>query len=282
MKNKPDHDNLLHDNYESRSSSNQNRNTTGLLIPDPDHNWIGGVERRLLNKNLPQCQAGENKKLIDECEVGNQSKMETKAVMHEHSRSSGTQERQHDNDGIVIEVDAEDLDYVDDVPNPQEPENKRMEPLVLDSLLDDSDGLEQGATALSMMPETNQMQQMEVHLSREQWEEMLRKDPVLKSMLNQLLDERLKDIIPGGMPQNTSVDSGKVKEVKTLSKNMGSKYRKSKGEALQGAVIKSPSDTTIYALALAHRNTQVDGQPIVNEFVKSKDAFGCSQESMSC
>ena len=51
---------------------------------------------------------------------------------------------------------------------------------------------------------------------------------------------------------------------------MGSKYRKSKGEALQGAVIKSPSDTTIYALALPHRNTQVEGQPIVNEFINPR------------
>ena len=49
--------------------SNTNENSTGLLVPDPQMLWTGGVERHLLNKFLPQGAErpefkGKNRNLV--------------------------------------------------------------------------------------------------------------------------------------------------------------------------------------------------------------------------
>ena len=241
------------------ASANANQNAMGLLNPDPDRNWVEGVKRSLLNKNLPVCQ--------EKSQEGSPGHV---PVDHDFD--------DHDNDGINIEVDAEDLDYVDDIPNPQEPENERMmEPILLDGCLDDSDGLEQGATTsiLAEQPEPvinivhDKIQSLQ-QLSKEQRDEILRKDPVLKSMLNQLLDERLNELIPGGII-NKTVNTGKnvkpdrlnkpTNSTKGMKQQSNSKAKCAK-DMVVNQVIKSPSDTTIYAPALVHRNQMLNSRRI--------------------
>ena len=225
------------------ASSNTNKNaTTGLLNLDPDMNWVGGVECHLLNKYLPQCSGGNHVK-------GNHDKAEQKAasvaskVVKKQVTSDAGMFRSHQGDGIVTFVEMDDdLNYIDDVPNPQDPDNERMMEVESLEVLDDSDGLEQGATASNIVDLHNDKDLEK--LSKEDREELLWKNPVLKTMLNQLLDERLKDIIPGGV-----INKGKKKQM------VANKAKSAKGVIkCTNGVIKSPSDTTIYAPALNLRN----------------------------
>ena len=158
-------------------------------------------------------------------------------------------------------VDAEDLDYVDDVPNPQEPDNERvLDTIILDEDehevqdLDDSDGLEQGATASNIaeipsIPARN--------LSKQEWDELLKRNPSLKSLLSDLLDKKLKEVIPGGILKGS--DFSKSKQVVKGVKNFKLNAKPATKSQLKSSerTIKLPSDTTIYALAL-----KMNGSPV--------------------
>ena len=221
------------------SNTNENATTTGLLAPDPNREWIGGVECRLLNKFGPQCS-------------------------QEHPVKSNLV-----GDGIHLSVEADDLDYVDDVPNLQDPDNERLaETLDMEiGELDDSDGLEQGATASNI--EEVQILKVDKAMSKRQRDELLKQNPALRTLLSDLLDEKLKDIdlIQGGTV-TIEGNTGKVKyNNNTLAaKNNG---KKSKGNEKQIPHLKSPSDTTIYAPALKLRN-QPDHTKQSCEVVKDK------------
>ena len=122
-------------------------------------------------------------------------------------------------------VDAEDLDYVDDVPNPQEPDNERvLDTIILDEDehevqdLDNSDGLEQGATASNIAEIPSILAR---NLSKQEWDELLKRNPSLKSLLSDLLDEKLKEVIPGGILKGSDFSKSKqvVKGVKNFKLN---------------------------------------------------------------
>ena len=227
-------------------SSNENSNATGLQKPNPNVDWIGGVERRLLNKLLPQ---GSKENEVNECvrkklRDGNLKKANVSNQQVE-TVASGCNKM---NDGINLHVEADELDYIDDIPNPQDPENERLvvsgmeDPVVLEveADLDDSDGLEKGATASNLMSLARLVQDEEdlENMSKKERQEFLQKNPGLRSLLSELLDEKLKEVIPGGR-----VIAGK-------NLNSGKANRRAMLNCDKGKTIKSPSDTTIYAPVL--------------------------------
>ena len=133
-------------------------NATSLLRPDPEMNWIGGVERKLLNKYRPQCGGGKVSN------IGGQSSVNAKAkgqkgqtgcqgtVDHVTGNAPDKQASQNVHDGIHIFVESDELDYIDDVPNPQDPDNGRLiDPVTMEHVLDDSDEMEKGASASNII-----------------------------------------------------------------------------------------------------------------------------------
>ena len=221
----------INDALPSTSLIRENKNanaTTGLLVPDPKMQWIGGVERKLLNKYGPQCSQG--------------TKINTNQVVE----MSG--------DGINLTVEADDLDYVDDVPNPQDPDNERLaEMLEVEEGddLDDSDGLEKGAAASNIM----ELPCISKDLSKKQREELLNQNPALRTLLSDLLDDKLKEVIHGGMV-TVSRNAGKTVSKRPIGNRV--KVQKPARIGKGVSIIKSPSDTTIYTPALKLQNQSLE------------------------
>lgn len=173
---------------------------TGLLEPDSDMNWIGGVERKLINKNRPQCK---------------EDTVKAKEFSKENSDKQ-LKPMEKFCDGVRLMVDTDDLDYKDNVLNPQDPDNEILllednSVLVLDTDLDDSDGLD-GVTTASNMYCNNKsftLQADPASMLKVDKEQLLKDNPGLAVILNKLVVEKIKEVIPGGIIQKGTVNKTK-------------------------------------------------------------------------
>ena len=143
---------------------------------------------------------------------------------------------------------------VDGVPNPQDPDNERSaEMLEVEEGddLDDSDRLEKGAAASNIM----ELPCISKDLSKKQREELLNQNPALRTLLSDLLDDKLKEVIHGGMV-TVSRNAGKTVSKRPIGNRV--KVQKPARIGKGVSIIKSPSDTTIYTPALKLQNQSLE------------------------
>ena len=143
-------------------------------------------------------------------------------------------------DGIVIEVDAEDLDYVDDFIDESIDGDLEIEEVVEPELSVSGEGAQKGG---------NHQEKQQAAASRPMGDSEL-----MKSWFNQFWEEKMKEMNSKDRTERSSgAGNGKV-----ASAVVGMT------SAAQSQIVKSPSDTTIYAPALCKNRTTCDQANIGN------------------
>ena len=212
--------------------------------------------RQVLVMKSQNCDRGQfenkekHKKVICSKDAGNEllkEKLNHPLLLQESVKTKG--------DGIVTHfegegVDTEELDYEDDLSD-----NEEIYPLPADNeISDDGEGSgspkpgfsgwkNPGETRkTSQMVETNEgNQSLSVVLEKEP-EDRLMNNPVIQRMMEKFFEEKLEQMTASGKKMKINKDSYVEKEVKQQNSNQVGQN-----------MVKSPSDTTIYAPALNKR-----------------------------